>query len=287
MNINKKLAICVQTYNGDASNLNKTFGSIFSQSEKSFDTYLIDNGSNEKFAKIYEDFCDKHNIKLIRVRTNEGIGSGRNAALEVDADYLLRVDIGDEIEGDFVKKTLKAISKNDFDLIIFREIFNGKLRKNFKEKLMSIILGTKKIHNSGMLDTVFNLNFIREIKFSYPNNLIEDYNSNILLFASAKKVKRVNAMYIKPECGMSAFHQSEAAIKVLEQSKKHYLNLISNSFKYELAAVNFVASNLPYISKKEIFNRFSGIKITKKFYWNPFREIARRKIRKITGGKND
>lgn len=269
-----KLAISVQTYNGNFDELTKTFNSIFFQTNKKFSMYLVDNGSNEKFKVIYEEFCKKNNITLLRVDKNEGIGSGRNKALQVKEKYLLRVDIGDSIEPKFVEKIYKHLDKNDYDFLIFRRIFNGKKEKNIAERIMLKLLFTNKVHEGGMLDAVLNIDFIQRINFSYPNNLIEDFNSNIFLMSHAKKIKSVNSWYIKPIYGMEEFHRTEEAEIVCKQSKEHYESITPHSIKAQKAIVNYIASRLFGISNDEIRKRFSGLPLFKCAYWNPFRIIA-------------
>ena len=130
----KKISVIVPVYNS-AKYLNKCLDSLVSQTIKSYEIIIINDGSTDDSLEIIKKYINIYNnIKLISTQNN-GIGIARNIGLkQAKGEYVTFVDSDDYVSNDFLEKMLKnaIVSKADIVVCDMYKVFNNKIVKNDK-----------------------------------------------------------------------------------------------------------------------------------------------------------
>lgn len=115
----EKLTICVCSFNSEKY-IFETLESLFSQTYKNWDLYIIDDCSTDHSKEVIEEILDKHpehQSKLVSLPENSGTAYARQYALEhVDTPLMLFFDADDIAKPDFVAKLYRTITADE-DLI--------------------------------------------------------------------------------------------------------------------------------------------------------------------------
>lgn len=116
MNMTPLISIIVPVYKVEKY-LRNCVGSILNQSYSNWELILVDDGSPDKCPEI----CDEYalNDKRIQVlhKSNGGLSSARNAALDVmKGDYVTCLDSDDFWHKDFLKDAIFYLNQYDADL---------------------------------------------------------------------------------------------------------------------------------------------------------------------------
>ena len=114
----EKISVIVPVYNSEAY-LENCLNSIIQQTYQNLEIILVNDGSTDGSAAI----CQRYKIQDPRVKvyhkSNGGVGSSRNRALEaVTGDYILFVDNDDWLELDHIKSLYHLLKKADADIAI-------------------------------------------------------------------------------------------------------------------------------------------------------------------------
>ena len=109
----KEIGIIVVNFNGEHL-LKECFDSIFSQTYKNFDVFMIDNNSSDNsLAFIKEDYP---NVKIISLKNNIGYGPADNLVikklLKKRYKYILTLNNDIKFSKDFIKKQIEIMKKD-------------------------------------------------------------------------------------------------------------------------------------------------------------------------------
>lgn len=128
-----KVSIIMPVYNS-AEYVRKAAESVVHQNFDDFELIMVDDGSTDGSGKVCDELAAKHDkIKVIH-KTNGGICSARNAALEVaTGEYIGFCDNDDEYLPDLIKDNYEKASINNVDLMRYAKkktllLENGKSR---------------------------------------------------------------------------------------------------------------------------------------------------------------
>lgn len=107
----EKISVIVPVYNSEAY-LENCLNSIIQQTYQNLEIILVNDGSTDGSAAI----CQRYKIQDPRVKvyhkSNGGVGSSRNRALEaVTGDYILFVDNDDWLELDHIESLYHLLKK--------------------------------------------------------------------------------------------------------------------------------------------------------------------------------
>ena len=117
----QKFSIIVPTYNVKKEFFEKCINSIKNQTYNNFEAIIIDDGSDGKFKKIYEDTIKDDERFFIITQRNLGVSAARNNGIKsCTGDYIIFVDSDDYIEKTLLEKMKELIKKyNKCDVILF------------------------------------------------------------------------------------------------------------------------------------------------------------------------
>jgi len=129
-----KISIITPVYNGDEKLFRKCIYSLIGQIYTNWELCVVDNGSSKIHIKpILENWAkDDSRVKIKFLKENQGIAEASNKAVSLaTGEFIGFLDYNDELTPDALYEFVKAINKNDVDIIYSDEaIINseGELR---------------------------------------------------------------------------------------------------------------------------------------------------------------
>lgn len=107
------ISIIIPVYNAEHT-LQRCVDSVLAQTYTDFELILVDDGSNDSTAVLYNLFKDNR-IRVYR-KVNGGVSSARNMGLDkAKGDYVCFIDADDYVECDYLAKLYRGVGK---DLVI-------------------------------------------------------------------------------------------------------------------------------------------------------------------------
>lgn len=108
----KLVSVIIPAYNSE-STIHKCINSILSQTYKSIEVIVIDDGSNDSTSEIINSYKSKHDkIKLIKQK-NRGLSFARNVGIDnASGEYILFVDSDDEVKQNIVELCVEKFKEN-------------------------------------------------------------------------------------------------------------------------------------------------------------------------------
>jgi glycosyltransferase involved in cell wall biosynthesis len=156
-----KLAIIYHVYKNSAT-LQKSFESIFNQTDKNFEFICINDGASSKISKILSDFdfSSLKNFTYFKYSQNLGHAYSFNQALKsLNSDYILFVGSNFIPDKNFIETVNNIIKINpNVDVISFNNRKNNKSYQTFTKlnSKMKLMLG------QSMKDKIFSTKLLHE-----------------------------------------------------------------------------------------------------------------------------
>ena len=201
----KKISVIVPVYNS-AKYLNKCLDSLVSQTIKSYEIIIINDGSTDDSLEIIKKYINIYNnIKLISTQNN-GIGIARNIGLkQAKGEYIAFIDNDDEYDKNLIRDNLKLIVDNNADIVKFnkvkriigKKIYCESVKFDFKDTLIfekdNIWKNFDVIYKYGgtIWNAIYNRDFLikNDIKFDETQkNVIEDHRFNLECYKYLSKI---------------------------------------------------------------------------------------------------
>lgn len=114
-----KVSVVVPVYNVEAY-LKQCVDSLLGQTIDSKEIILVDDGSTDGSGKLCDAYADKNACVRVIHKQNGGIGSARNAGVELAAgEYLYFLDSDDYLDADALQTLYAAAKQDDLDMILF------------------------------------------------------------------------------------------------------------------------------------------------------------------------
>ena len=170
--MNLKMSVVIPVYNVEAF-LTQCIESIIYQSHKNLEIIIVDDGSPDNSAKIYEKYAksDKR-IKVIKQK-NGGLSKARNTGLAAaTGDYVHFIDSDDYINCDYYEKMLAAAKATDADIAAGGVVSQNGERFAVSYKNQLVLSGlVEKFRITGALVNCTVWRHIYRRKFLEKNNL--------------------------------------------------------------------------------------------------------------------
>lgn len=144
--------------------------SLIAQTYKKLEIIIVDDGSPDNSGKIADEYALKDNrIKVIH-QHNQGLGGGRNAAINIaTGDYIAFVDADDTICPDFVEYMLHLIMSSGADMAISKNCFTTLDMTQVKKETIEIYSPEKAVTEFfypyirlGAWNKMYNMAFMRK-----------------------------------------------------------------------------------------------------------------------------
>jgi glycosyltransferase involved in cell wall biosynthesis len=164
--MNNLVSVIVPVYNAEAY-LKMGIQNIINQTYTNIEIILVDDGSQDKSANICDELSEyDKRIKVIH-KTNGGVSSARNAALEIaKGTYICFIDADDVVEKTLIETMVSIIKTDETELVIcgykivaIRETIRQIERTTTNDFFSNPNLFWK-IMDNGMLNTLWNKLFV-------------------------------------------------------------------------------------------------------------------------------
>jgi len=199
-----KTLIIVPAYN-EALNIEKTVKDITSNTD--YDYVVINDCSKDNTKEI----CDKNNFNTLSLPINYGLTSGIQVGMKYayknDYDVAIQFDGDGQHQAKFLKKIVKEIEENNYDVVIGSRFASEKkpftarmFGSNIIQFAIKLITGkTIKDPTSGM--RAYNKNAIKE--FITNSSLTPEPDTLVYMIKKGMKVKEVQVVMKDREFGES------------------------------------------------------------------------------------
>ena len=203
MNNYPLISVFIPCYNAERT-LEKCLSSVIEQSYDHLEIILIDDGSTDNSAKIYEEFRIKDERIKILVQNNAGVSKARNIGVKsATGEYLCFVDSDDWVEPDYCSELYRLLNEENADIsiieasyededgtVVFHKATSGE--KVFDGKRALSLLLEDNVIQSHPWGKLYKISFFKNVDF--PENLkcFEDYSTLFKVFDKALKVVKSN-----------------------------------------------------------------------------------------------
>jgi glycosyltransferase involved in cell wall biosynthesis len=123
------ISIIIPVYNGEKT-LIDTIKSIENQSYTNLEIIIVNDGSEDKTVKVFEDFCQKNELKhnyFFINQANKGAPAARNRGRrEAQGDFLLFCDADAVLKPEALEEMLKALKSNPEASYAYSSFYWGK-----------------------------------------------------------------------------------------------------------------------------------------------------------------
>lgn len=203
-NILPKISIIVPFYNtvknsGTEKYLRQNIQSLISQTYKNYEIIYVDNNSTDNSKEIILEY-NSDKIRIIS-EISPGVANARNAGVEIAVgDYITFVDSDDFVSKNYLKKTIKKLSKKPDILVGQFTMCRGSSKsiktlryamlKKYGNKIKNIYASIECPHN-----IFFNLKFIKKHKIRQNPQISigEDNLFNVTAILNTNNVKFFNS----------------------------------------------------------------------------------------------
>jgi glycosyltransferase involved in cell wall biosynthesis len=104
-----EFSVVIPLYNRDTY-IRRAVDSVLSQTVKTFELIVVDDGSTDRSAQIVKEYSDRR-IRIVK-QQNSGVSAARNRGIsEAKADYIAFLDADDEWKPDFLETISQLIKE--------------------------------------------------------------------------------------------------------------------------------------------------------------------------------
>ena len=134
-----EVSVIVPCYNLEKY-ISDCLDSLVSQTFKSYEVIVIDDGSTDSSVNIIQKYVDKYPFIRLLKQENQGVVTARNNAIsQAKGTYIYNLDGDDVVSEDAIEKSYLAIVSKKGDIIAsqncdFKDIKNIQLPKKYKFK---------------------------------------------------------------------------------------------------------------------------------------------------------
>lgn len=195
-----KISIIVPVYNAEQY-LHHCIDSILVQTYTNFELLLIDDGSTDSSGSICDEYAKKDSRVRVFHKTNGGVSSARNFALDkAEGEYIGWVDADDWIEPNMYEKMYNSAIDNQAD-IVYCNFFKENNNKSFSIIAFEHSENKATLLNNYIMNAycvLYNTLIKRDLYTTHKLRAVdgldycEDQRLSIMLYYHAKTINHVN-----------------------------------------------------------------------------------------------
>ena len=193
-----KLSIIIPIYNV-CPYIKRCFDSIYNQIEDltQFEVIAINDGSTDNSSIVVKDYARTHSNLTYIEQTNQGVSVARNKGIiSSTGDYLLFVDPDDGLLPQSLEKTIDAINKKKWDVLICRSFEGKKENYAWREKFIEdriykpIELLNKGYLRGSVCGNVYNKAFLLKNRITFLEGVRNDEDTlfNLIVFYHTNRI---------------------------------------------------------------------------------------------------
>ena len=185
----KKVTVILPVYNAE-DYVERCLDSILNQTYTDYEIMVINDGSKDSSYEIIKKYEEKNPDKIIVInQENKGVARTRNESIKrADSKYIMFVDNDDYLDKDYIETYVKAIEKDDNDIVV-----GGFRRPNEKGEIVKKLELQNEEWSKFMIMTpwakIYKRQYLidNDIKF-LETNIGEDNYFNLKAFVMTKKI---------------------------------------------------------------------------------------------------
>ena len=185
----KKVTLILPVYNSE-DYIGRCLDSIINQTFKDYEIQIINDGSKDSSQDIINKYKEKYPEKIIAIeQENKGVAKTRNEAIQrANGKYIMFIDNDDYLDNDYVETYVKAIEKDDLDIVV-----GGFRRPNEKGEIVKTLKLQDKEWCKFMIMTpwakIYKKQYLIDNNIRFlETNLGEDNYFNLKAFLMTKKI---------------------------------------------------------------------------------------------------
>ena len=217
------ISVVIPVYNVEKY-LEQCLVSVVFNSYKNLEIIVVDDGSSDNSAAIYNKYAalDKR-IKII-VQKNAGVSAARNVGIETaSGKYIHFVDSDDYIDLNFYEELVGDALQYDADIVACGvKMGNAVINITYRDKIICADLYTK-IQKLQCAKHGYAIRYLLRRSFLMENDIFFDVgkiHSEDLHF-TLRAVKAANHVVINPNTIYHYIRRPGGAVRTLKNSKKH------------------------------------------------------------------
>lgn len=120
MNHKPKVSVIVGLYNVEKFLREDRLKEIYNQTFTTWELILVDDGSTDGTAAFIDAEAEKDNRIRVIHKSNGGLGSARNAGLDIaQGEYICSIDVDDHVEPDMLQYCVEEMDKRQTEVMMF------------------------------------------------------------------------------------------------------------------------------------------------------------------------
>lgn len=281
----KMVSIVVPVYNGEKY-IDRCMESLLKQTYNNINIIAVNDGSTDKSEEKLKEYINKDSRISIVNKPNGGLSSARNSGMKVaKGDYLMFVDVDDQIEPDTVATCVNKIEDADLLRFCMNEIdeeghekvypalyndYEDKILSN-KTVFMDLLRGDIAAHSVLYL---YRLDVLKKnhLQFDETVPYQEDYVfiSNLLKYVSTVKIinNKFYKYYVVSDSLTHGIPNVIKNLKTLPLLKEKILNIIGDDVDREKYIILYNQSRIKLLV-------FYYSILTKNLAYNDFKKIIK------------
>lgn len=259
MNSNPLVSVIIPVYNGEQY-VRPCLDMMMSQSYKNLEIIVVNDGSADNSAVMTEGY----QVKLINHEKNRGLSAARNTGIDAaNGEFIHFMDVDDEINSDYYKALVEAITETGADVACSEIINVGSPQKsqNFRKQIVYTATEEKlEATYVGKMGFVwrylFKIDFLKRHSLRFQEGrLMEDLMFSLPAIYFAEKI------VVVPEAKYTYCHHENSIMtnkdkvfrKKRHEDRLHARNaMIEFANKYNFQIPGVTTGRLRYIIKKWI-----------------------------------
>lgn len=273
-----KISFIIPAYNAEKT-LTKCINSLLNQTNKNWESVIIDDGSLDNTFNIAKSFEYKDERIKVLTQKNSGPGAARNNAFPYcDGEYIAFLDSDDYIEYNYVELVIKLINQNKSDVVIIDNYYEDEYGKVIRIENLSKfnyltkpeLIATQMTGKMpwGGCRKIIKKEIIENNKIRYSKNIVgEEALFSFLVLYYAKKIDFLGKLvyhYVDNPKSQSKKGGDDPWGPVVNGLNKYITENIGNNFRKEINSFAYTAL-IVYIYRVSVNYSFrKALKLSKK-----------------------
>lgn len=204
------VSVIVPVYNTDCRYLDRCISSVLNQTYRNIELILSDDGSDEKTAKILDEYGAQDDRIRVLHHKNKGVGGARNDGLAVaGGGYIVFEDSDNWLDKDCIEYMLTLKQETNSDIVQVSRYINTDTKQT-SLNIKNEVLSGDKMYDS-FLSPLLGISWAVVGKL-YPAAMIKDYKFDERVRVWEDYIFNRTLLFDYPEC----------VICVSDKPKHHY-----------------------------------------------------------------
>lgn len=114
------VSVIIALYNVEIFLKRKYLYDVLNQSYQNLEIILVDDGSSDNTSDIVDDLAKRDSRVHVIHKTNSGVGSARNAGLDVaNGEYVCFCDVDDDLHLNTIERCVELMKLHEVEMLIF------------------------------------------------------------------------------------------------------------------------------------------------------------------------